>query len=269
MTDAPKTRRIYQELGYPAPDFNKLVEGHAEYEAALEYALRYAHYVFGKEEMKKNVEEWIGRKFKNIPDHEFVTIGRVAWIINNSGYVSPDRIGYVTAKINEFSEREKKIDEVVVTDSPHTAFKKRTDNLWAALEGFVDDKLLNKIIDKTPFELVSGAGLVDTGKIRGYYSKIEQAIDEEFTSPIPNAEMKAIIGQIMDALSGIKTKVSKARKKKTLSPIQLTRKMNYMISDPETVASINPTKIIGAETWAIRLHQCFRPDSQRLLHFEL
>lgn len=244
-----KKKMLPSALGYPAPNFNKLVEGHLEYNKEFDYTLNYANYMFEPAEMKKYTEQWLDRSFKDVPDFFFVGIGQIAWILNNGGYVNPAMIERVSKKINKFPVKE---EEKVVKISENS---KRINNLLLELEGLIDDTFLSKQNNVDIEKLMENIPQSDCDKLAVHFEEIDKAVDEEFTNDNDRKNMHNVLNFIVNSLWKTlpKTRVRKVRK---LSPSQLVKKLNYSKDNSElSFTSIQPEKIIGAEVLWVFNHK--------------
>jgi hypothetical protein len=233
--------KLISIAGYPAPDFNKLVEGHMEYDTTFSYTLNYTNYVFEPADMKKHVEQWLDRSFKDVPDFYFVSVGQIAWILNNGGYVKPDIIERVSKKINNLPVKEEKKVEKVSESS------KRITELMCAIEGLIDDTFLSKPNHSDIEKLMENIPQLECDKLAGHFEEVDQAIDEEFTDVQKRKIMHSILCDIINALWKTSPK-KRTRKVKKLPPSHVVRKLNFLKESSElSFVSISAEKIIGAE----------------------
>lgn len=249
-------RKLQEATGYPAPNFNKLVEGHVDYDSEFSYTLNYANYMFEAHEMKKHTEEWLDRKFPNTPDYKFVGIGAIAWLLNHSGYVKPDVIQRASEKINKISMEEAKLEQekiIELKEPSMTPMQIRTMDVIADLEVYIDNMLLNRQIEKSPEEIFKDGGTLDKAVVQQFIQDWKSATKDDASPPDP--EMKNTIDShvkaIEDAFNAIPSTERAARKTKLVDPSKLVKKLKYndqaIMLDDLLVTSVLPEKIIGAQ----------------------
>lgn len=236
--------------GYPAPDFTKLLRGHAEYRNEFNYALNYANYMFEHSDLRKAVESYAKSNFSHIPDYEFAFIGQLAWLVNSGGYVEQATLDQVNYKINVLRAKYTKAPPVV---------KKPIDNTGKALEdleGLIDDAVLNRLSDIVkPSEIFKKYDKVDYSKIEKHFKEVLDAAPLDFEdNPKLMKLITLVVSSILKAIEEIggataKPRKSVVRKARKITPDKLVRKMVYCKDNKETgLTSIPPEKIIGAET---------------------
>ena len=249
--DKIKQNRI-EAAGYPFPDFNKLVEGHPDYDKEFDYLLNFTNYVFDAPEMKKHTEQWLGRSFPNTPDYKFVSIGNIAWALNNGAFVKDVMIQRASEKMNKISEEEKQFEQTEqMKENSRSPFDKRTDDLVADLELYIDDFLQGKTPLRTAKEMIDSAGTVNQQKIRKFVSSWQQSLSDSDVVITKERQkpFKDHITAISKAMDAIPVVVRAERKKAPADPSKLVKKLKYLTDttiDEFQVVSIDPEKIIGA-----------------------
>lgn len=256
MSVNEQRQKIKQKVdGFSAPDYNKLVKDHPEYTVEFGYALNYINYKFGDNisNAKKEVETWLNKKLKHIPDYEFMGIGQIAFLLNKGVYVNEDVLQRYTERLNRLRAKYAPLD----IDNPEInkpdVIKKRTGELIAELDGIIDDVILNKPFVE-PAILIEKYGKVDYYAVQHHFQKMESGLDE-----IENESDKKLISLVVSNIleevgnkiytpSEQKKIIKRKRKEKKIIPERIVRKMKYL---PEAVdlelKSIKPEKIIGAE----------------------
>jgi hypothetical protein len=256
MSQSEQRQKNKQKIdGFSTPNYNKLVKDHPEYRSEFTYALNYINYKFGDNlpNAKKEVETWLNKKMKHIPDYEFMGIGQIAFLLNKGVYIADDVRERFTQRLNKLRDKYSPLDIDNPDINKPDTIRKRTGELIAELDGIIDDVLLNKAFLE-PSMVIEKFGKVDYYAVQYHFQKMESGL-EEIENENDRKVISLVVSNILEEVSNKlhtpteqKKIVKRKQKEKKIIPERIVRKMKYL---PEAVdlalKSVKPEKIIGAE----------------------
>ncbi len=257
MSDAEKERQKRKAVmtavkGYNSPDFEKLKEGHEDYQRELAYTFNYANYMYEAKDHARHAEKFFGQPLKGIPDWEFMALGVECWIINNGAFYPQDKQERVRSRIQALVHKYEKPsnDDVPKAIPKETA----TGALIGELNGLLDDIHMGiKERVRQPAIIIAEHPKADLSKVKAYFQAILASIpDEEFDSEKTKQKEIAALTIILNDMSKSQTekpaRAKKARKPKKIVPSKMVRKLKYLKEFPELqLKSIMPEHIVGAQ----------------------
>lgn len=133
------------------PDFTIEPED-PEYSHKLLLLLQYAHAVITDKELKKATEirygELLEDAWKNIPDFEFKTLGKICWILNNGGLLSIDDLRRAESMALSLKDRYSHVEVETFID-PYMTMNRRIFRAINHIDLMITSSTLNIEILKT------------------------------------------------------------------------------------------------------------------------
>lgn len=242
-------------------------------------ALNWYNYMSTTDECKTWLSEYLknngrvndARRVRSIPDTWFPnTAGYIARIINLGGN-PPNGVDFINKKLEEsFSRKEevKEEKETTVKFSIQDKIREKASDILGEVEGMVDDCLFNNV-EFSLYDYMKSNEIPSmyASKISSYYEPVVLELEEarkgkcdqlkegysHLTKKMLDKRIKIFTSIISDAnrYGDVAKKTRAPRKPRPVSMDKKLKTFKYQKEDNEfKIASINPTKIIGAqELW--------------------
>ncbi len=266
---------------FAEPDFELLQDIEDEnYKTNLICALNYINNKFDNSKLAKLSKKILKDQYNikipsNTPDWEFLSCGKVFWLLSKDAKLPEEMVNDALTKINNIKVRYSNDNDLkkkmkVISKTPTEI---HTFHLISDIDDFLDnitlksDKLIkykSEMVDTLHNTMLKYKGLtLKFDDVKDYYQKQhDQLLDEEYEEyfeHLKSTEKKNLVKILnlilseLDNLYETKKKTRKPRKvkksKKSADPTKMVKKLKYMKSCDELgLKSFHPEKIIGAKT---------------------
>lgn len=238
--------------GYNIPDFKVLADkSNPDWNKEYMNALTYSNIVFEVSELKQFTEKYFTQyNISNVPDWEFMNIGKRVWIKTRGGLLHDDYEDKLPIIISELVTKYSNDKETIRLDIK----SRKTSNVLAELEGLLDDVVLNRNNLPQPLSILQNNIGFNVELVYKHFSELlAEVSDEELKEYFKDKnKLIVVLGVILKDIEKFTSNKSLSRKPrqtkaKKINPTKAVRKLKYLKDFKElNLVSIEPEKIISS-----------------------
>lgn len=239
-------------------DFKKLTESDEHYRQNWTHAMNIARLEIDNSQLKREFINWATsaniediQHFAALPDWHYVTIGKIAWLVNNGAAMSEQSKKFMESKISVLKNvqiENSESEDVVTTDAKRVI---QYVNLYSKI-----DVLRMKYINDTQTledevrKLFSG-NHVAMNMIKKLYNHFKESLDDALAD-IDNTEVTTWVDplvtvvNVLAACTGNAQAINAMSKKIKGNAVKAAKKANVKRVDQDTnIVGLNPAMIVG------------------------